>query len=422
MNKLILLTGLFLSVFSIAADKESIERGKTIYNTMCFACHGKHLEGGSGFNLKDAEWVHGGSPEQIFKTIKNGFPDKGMVAFGSIYKDDQIKDVVNFILSKQEGLRDLSYKEFHGLTVATKMNDIKWNEMRADKVGKMKVPYIDFNIPEVDAFGMVFKGNLIIPKSGKYTLDAKLRQGSHFEILINDKPLKFKISKRLVKFEIQLKQGIHSFESRLVKNDKYAHIPMTLSMGDIKIPLTMTSFREQRDTQYIVHVKEPFVMRKKVKGLPIRTIVVAYPEKVNYAFNPLNGAINGLWFGDFMDIAPNINGRGKEHSLPLAEYVFNGDSGIDLLINGKAAKVDYKKYSTYKDITFTYTANGKNVTIASTVQGSALILTYKTAITEPISLSIPEGAKLTSKDGTIKDGTLHIKPSKNKHFTLMLKK
>ncbi|MCH2209389.1 MAG: cytochrome c, partial [Lentisphaerales bacterium] len=60
-----------------AADQASIDRGKKIYDTVCFACHGKNLEGATGFNLKDAEWVHGNSPEQILATIKKGFPDKG---------------------------------------------------------------------------------------------------------------------------------------------------------------------------------------------------------------------------------------------------------------------------------------------------------------------------------------------------------
>ncbi len=39
-------------------------------------------EGSVGPNLTDAYWIHGGAPLQIHKTVTNGVPDKGMVAWG----------------------------------------------------------------------------------------------------------------------------------------------------------------------------------------------------------------------------------------------------------------------------------------------------------------------------------------------------
>lgn len=421
-----LLSAVFLTALCSTAgaiDKESIERGKKLYNMVCFACHGKNLEGATGFNLKDSEWVHGSKPEQILATLKNGFPDKGMIAFGTVYKEDQLKDIVNYILSKQEGLRDLDYEIYQGITSDTKMQDIKWDSLKADKSGTVKPSYVDFNIPEVDAFGMKFKGKLLIPEDGTYSLSAGLRQNSHFDILIDGKSLVTKIKNKRFNTKIDLKKGEHTFEARMVKIDKYCHINLNLKKKGYNIPLSMTSFRQIRDQKHlVVAAKEPIVLRKRIDGLPTKTIAVAYPEKVNYAFNPINGSINGLWIGEFLDIAPNINGRGNRGSVPQSKYLINGDNGIDLLINGQSPVADFKKYSTYNGVTFTYTANGKNVTVSSSVQGQTLVLTYKTDIAEEISLKIPNGVNISSKNGSVSNGVLKIDKAANKEFSIAVAK
>ncbi|MCM8538862.1 MAG: cytochrome c [Lentisphaeraceae bacterium] len=404
-------------------NEESIARGKKIYDMVCFACHGKDLEGATGFNLKDSEWMHGNKPEQILATIKNGFPDKGMIAFGAIYKEEQLKDIVNFILSKQEGLRELHYEIYQGITSDTKMQNIKWTSLKADKSGTVKPAYIDFNIPEVDAFGMKFQGKLLIPEDGSYTLSAGLRQNSHFDLFIDGKALKYKIKNKRFSTKIDLSKGEHTFEARMVKIDKYCHINLNLKKKGYNIPLSMTSFRQIRDQKVVIGAtKEPLVMRKRIDGVPTKTIAVAYPEKVNYAFNPQNGSINAMWLGEFLDVAPNINGRGNKGSVPLGKYLFNGTNGIDLLIQGKNPEVNYIKYSTYKGVVFTYTANGKRVTISSSVQGQSLVLTYKTDTTEEISLALPQGVQISTKNGSVNNGFLKINPDDNKEFTIVVAK
>lgn len=406
-----------------AMDKESIERGKKIYDTVCFACHGKDLEGATGFNLKDSEWVHGSQPEQILTTIKNGFPDKGMIAFGAVYKEDQLKDIVNFILSKQEGLRDLQYEIYQGLTVKTKMNEIDWDKLKADKSGTIKPSYVDLNIPEVDTFGMKYSGKLIIPEEGQYTLFGNTRQSSHVEVLIDGKPLNIKIQKKRFSNKINLSSGEHTFELRFVKNDKYCTIGLNLKKKGYDIPLSMSSFRKIRDQKVIIGaVKEPIIVRKRIIGVPSKSIAVAFPEKVNFVFNPANGSINAMWLGEFLDIAPNINGRGNNGSKALGDFIFNGETGLDLLINGKEPATDFIKYSTYMGTSFIFTANGKKVMVSASAQGQAVLFSYKTEITEKISFNIPHGVKLTCKQGKIDGKTLTIDPSSNKEFSIMLAK
>ncbi|HEX5100455.1 MAG TPA: c-type cytochrome, partial [Polyangiaceae bacterium] len=44
----------------------------------CTPCHGEHGQGVIGPNLTDAYWIHGGELMQIYKTVSDGVPAKGM--------------------------------------------------------------------------------------------------------------------------------------------------------------------------------------------------------------------------------------------------------------------------------------------------------------------------------------------------------
>ena len=64
------------------ADAAGISEGKrNFYHQLC-ACHGKLGEGGAGPNLTDDYWLHKGSLNDIYHTIKNGYPDKGNAIMG----------------------------------------------------------------------------------------------------------------------------------------------------------------------------------------------------------------------------------------------------------------------------------------------------------------------------------------------------
>ena len=265
--RIIILLMLF-STFSWGLEKASIERGREIYTNVCFACHGTNLEGSIGFNLKDAEWIHGGKPEQILASIKKGFPEKGMIPFATVYKDEQLQDVVNFIISKQEGLRDLNYKIYHGLNGRHKMASIDWQGLEANKSGRMTPQYIDFNIPEVDEFGMSFNGTLLIPKGGQYQLKGDLHQKSHFQIFINGKEIK--IDNYYFNITVDLKAGKQPFSIRFVKILNDARINLVLKRKDLIIPLTIDSFNSLNNKKHIVAaLLEPVVTRKRITGLPV---------------------------------------------------------------------------------------------------------------------------------------------------------
>jgi cytochrome c oxidase cbb3-type subunit 3 len=87
-------------------DQASIDNGKEVFmstNNLCFTCHGANGEGLVGPNLTDNMWLHGCSAEEIAVSISTGFPDKGMVAYGSgtPISEEDMTDVISYIASIQ---------------------------------------------------------------------------------------------------------------------------------------------------------------------------------------------------------------------------------------------------------------------------------------------------------------------------------
>lgn len=83
----------------VSTDAAVIAAGKAVYTQNCIACHGAAGEGSVGPNLTDEYWIHGGTVNNIFKTIKYGVPEKGMIAWEKTLTPKQTSDVSSYILS-----------------------------------------------------------------------------------------------------------------------------------------------------------------------------------------------------------------------------------------------------------------------------------------------------------------------------------
>lgn len=84
------------SVKMLTAEAD-LKTGKDLFISTCAACHGQLGEGGVGPNLTDDYWVHGGSVVDIFKTVKYGWPDKGMKSWKEDLSPMQMAQVTSFI-------------------------------------------------------------------------------------------------------------------------------------------------------------------------------------------------------------------------------------------------------------------------------------------------------------------------------------
>ena len=79
------------------ADADGINAGKLLFEINCVACHLKDAGGNVGPNLTDDYWLHKGSLNDIFHTIKNGYPDKGMQSWSSTFTPKEISFLASYI-------------------------------------------------------------------------------------------------------------------------------------------------------------------------------------------------------------------------------------------------------------------------------------------------------------------------------------
>ncbi len=80
-------------------DDQALSLGETIYQANCAACHGMLGEGGVGPNLTDPYWIHGGSIKDVFRTIKYGVPEKGMISWQQQLRPADMHRVASFIMT-----------------------------------------------------------------------------------------------------------------------------------------------------------------------------------------------------------------------------------------------------------------------------------------------------------------------------------
>jgi len=90
-----------------------LANGKSIFQQSCAVCHAADGGGGVGPNLTDNYWLHGGSINDVFKTIKYGVPQKVMISWQATLRPADIRDVASYILTLQ-GTTPASPKEPQG--------------------------------------------------------------------------------------------------------------------------------------------------------------------------------------------------------------------------------------------------------------------------------------------------------------------
>lgn len=81
------------------ADATGIANGQKIFEANCIACHLKGGAGSVGPNLTDDYWLHKGSLNDIYQSIKHGYPDKGMQSWAKNFSPKEISQLASYIKS-----------------------------------------------------------------------------------------------------------------------------------------------------------------------------------------------------------------------------------------------------------------------------------------------------------------------------------
>lgn len=98
----------------LVSDAGELAKGKDIFITNCAACHAADGGGTVGPNLTDKFWLHGGSIQDVFRVIKHGVPEKGMIAWEKQLKPQEIQWVASFIVGQLVGSTPAVAKEPQG--------------------------------------------------------------------------------------------------------------------------------------------------------------------------------------------------------------------------------------------------------------------------------------------------------------------
>ena len=80
-------------------DEGALATGGGVFNVNCAACHGQLGEGGVGPNLTDNYSIHGADIKSVFLTVKNGVPEKGMIAWKTQIRPADIHAVSSYIMT-----------------------------------------------------------------------------------------------------------------------------------------------------------------------------------------------------------------------------------------------------------------------------------------------------------------------------------
>lgn len=91
--------------------------GAAVFRTWCAQCHGSGAAGAKGYpNLLDDDWLWGGDIEAIHHTIAHGIRNEEdmdarwsqMPAYGEMFEEQEIAQVVNYVMSLSGEPRDAS--------------------------------------------------------------------------------------------------------------------------------------------------------------------------------------------------------------------------------------------------------------------------------------------------------------------------
>ena len=80
-------------------DEASVKTGKDKFQKNCVSCHGAMGQGIVGPNLTDQYWINGGGIKNVFTTIKNGVPAKGMISWKLVFTPKEIQQIASYVLT-----------------------------------------------------------------------------------------------------------------------------------------------------------------------------------------------------------------------------------------------------------------------------------------------------------------------------------
>lgn len=98
---------------ALAKNLKAMQAGQRLFLNYCSTCHGSDARGALGFpNLRDSDWLYGGTPEAIEASITMG-RHGNMPPMGAALGDGGVKEVSAYVISLSRGGQNATVVE-HG--------------------------------------------------------------------------------------------------------------------------------------------------------------------------------------------------------------------------------------------------------------------------------------------------------------------
>lgn len=406
-----------------------IPEGKKLFEATCAACHGKNLQGGTGFNLKDETWVHGSTTHEIQHNIKKGFSKAGMPSFDNVYSDNQIQSITNYILSKREGLSNLTYKIYHLPENSPKSFSVM-KDLPIKKSGKLPTNLFDFLLPEVANYIIEFEADLYVPTDSPAKIFA-MTWLELFEIEIDGNIIEPSL-REWRRFAWPIKQGKQRIKLRYSTVGTKPNVDKRFKFFVANHALTQKLFGISEEGKQFLNKatfnieanEKEVVVRKKIVNLPSATIAVGTPSKLNYAFNTKSCSVVGIWSGDFLNVGPNIEGRARDGSLIGGEWLFHFPKAIEHQLN-KDSSCEFIKYNRSAGTVFYYINGANQYRLSIDIKNASTMVLNYTLISgnkHQITLDLPTNPLISysSDVGKISDNQFNVDVQPGKTYSLTL--
>ena len=297
------------------------------------------------------------------KQYRKGFPEKGMVAYETVYDESTLANVVAYILSERVGFQDLRYQAYNAPAELSSLETLVQGVLTGE--GSLPNGYADTSIPGDETFAMVFESGLVAPKSGEVHLLVSQVFEHEISVFVDGRKAPVEaLGNRDFRFAI--KNGVQNARIIYHKSDNRSQARMFLVGDELHAPISMSAKNHLAATNFLIQPSEqPSVVRRKIERLPPRSIAVGNPGSLHYAYNPVSNSIVGLWEGGFLNIGPNIAGRGKEASRILGEWILQESPGIQLLVESEPFQGAFQKYVVGAQPRFEYADEKRRVSITS---------------------------------------------------------
>lgn len=408
-------------------DSDSVlKAGRALYEEACMACHGRNLEGATGFNLVDYEWVHGEDPNAILQNIKAGFIEKGMPPFEGVYSDEKLQELVTYIVSQRAGWTSLNY-EIRQLEdfVPEDFDYATLSDFEVVKSGEFHNRLGNFGIAEMPFYAMTIEGELNVPYGKPTVLYARGRRSLRLRMEIDGQEGVFGKWKKGRYYEIE--PGKHNVRLTYASLENGFHngknLPIMLadpSLEFFHVGLTTQGDAIVNKSSYEVTTEDgPVMSMRRIKGVNGSAISVGLPSALNYAYDSKTCEVTSVWTGDFLDIGPNITGNANNPARILGNWVFNAPQTISIsAVDGKGGcKHQSVSFNPEQDDVpkFEFLIDGETLELVGSEEGDRLKLAYQfDARTEKsFTFQLPDEllGHIESEDGSVLPQTVNYSPT-----------